>query len=94
MDKKTVGIIATVATSLLCGCPGLVFCIGGALTAVGLGTYQADLLGLGGTGKTPPLYGVGGLCLGIILIAIPIVVGVVTLRNKPAPKADQVPPAS
>jgi hypothetical protein len=34
------------------------------------------------------------LCLGIVLIAIPIVVGVLTLRNKPAAKADEVPPAS
>jgi hypothetical protein len=94
VDKKTTGIIATVVTSLLCGCPGLFLCLGGALTAAGVGTYTTEILGTNSAGRTPPLYGFGGLCLGIVLIAIPIVVGVLTLRNKPAAKADEVPPAS
>jgi hypothetical protein len=36
------------------------------------------------------------LCVGLIFIVIPIVVGIVTLRKKPAPKdvAGPVPPAA
>ncbi len=34
MDKKTGGIIATIVAVLLCGCPGLCFCLFGAVTAI------------------------------------------------------------
>jgi hypothetical protein len=37
------------------------------------------------------------LCLGVIFVAIPIVIGLVTLRKKPAQKVspeDYIPPAS
>jgi hypothetical protein len=42
------------------------------------------------------MYGIGGICLGIVFVAIPIVVGVLMLRRKPeaAPVSDEpVPPA-
>ncbi len=31
--KRQTGIILTVASAVLCGCPGLFFCLGGALSA-------------------------------------------------------------
>jgi len=46
MDKKTTGIVATVATSLLCGCPGLFLCIFGAVTAAGVMPYTTELNGI------------------------------------------------
>ena len=79
MDKKTTGIIATVASVLLCGCPGVLLCILGIGTALGAGTYT-----LGDqVGYMPPTYGYVFLCLSLILIAIPIVVGTLMLRKKP-----------
>ena len=36
MDTRTKGIIATIAAVLLCGCPGLLLCIFGGLTAAGV----------------------------------------------------------
>jgi hypothetical protein len=92
MDNKTKGIIATVASVLLCGCPGLFLCIFGIGTAMGTGTFT---LGSGG-GDIPPTYGYVFLCLSLIFIAIPIVVGFVTLRKKPAAPSSKepLPPAS
>jgi hypothetical protein len=97
MDKRTTGIIATIASVLLCGCPGIFLCIFGIAAAVGGGT-----LTLGDTTQPmPPSYGYVSLCLSLIFIVIPIVIGIVTLRKKPeeaAPVADPVsaprPPAS
>ena len=67
----------------------------GVLTAAGLGTYTADMLGTGRAGATPSGYGVAGLCVGLILIAIPFVVGFFTLRRKPGqPKPPAAPPAA
>jgi hypothetical protein len=79
MDNKTAGIIATIASVLLCGCPGIFLCIFGAATALGGGTMT-----LGETTQPmDPTYGFVFLCLSLIFIAIPIVVGFVTLRKKP-----------
>lgn len=75
MDKKTTGIIATVASVLLCGCPGIFICLFGALTAVGQGTFNEESL--------PPTVGFVLICLSFVFIAIPIAVGFFTLRVKP-----------
>ncbi|MCX6070879.1 MAG: hypothetical protein NTU91_08490 [Chloroflexi bacterium] len=95
MDKRTLGIILTVVTVLFCGCPGLFICLFGGLTAAGLGTYTTDVLGTTGVGELPTGSGYGMLCGGLILIAIPIVIGVVMLRKpKAVPPTDIVPPVS
>ncbi|MBN1452710.1 MAG: hypothetical protein JW963_16965 [Anaerolineales bacterium] len=91
MDKRTTGIIATIATAVLCGCPGIFICLFGALTAAGQGTFNEESLS--------PTVGFVLLCLSLVFIAIPIVVGFVTLRKKPAevaaPVSDEpLPPAS
>jgi cellobiose-specific phosphotransferase system component IIC len=92
--NRTTAIILTVATALLCGCPGLFVCLGGVLTAAGLGTYTTDLLGTTSAGATPTWYGVAGICGGLILIAIPVIIGLVTLRKKaPVDMPTSVPPA-
>jgi hypothetical protein len=88
MDKRTTGLIATIATALLCGCPGLFLCFFGAATALGGGSTT-----LGDTTRPlNPTYGYVFLCLSLILIAIPIVVGVVTLRTRPGVVAPVAPP--
>jgi TRAP-type C4-dicarboxylate transport system permease small subunit len=94
MDKKTTGIIATVVTALLCGCCALFACIMGFGTITGNGTFN-----LGDTVQPmPSSYGYVFLCLSVLFIAVPIVVGFVTLRKKPeevVPISDEpLPPAS
>jgi len=92
MDNKTKGIVATVAAVLLCGCPGLFLCIFGAATAFGGGTFT-----LGSeSGNIPPTTGYVLLCLSIIMVLIPLVVGFFMLRKKPEKSIgnEPLPPAS
>jgi len=97
MDKKTIGIIATIATGLLCGCPGLFgLCLG--LTSVAasfIPSAEIDIFGSNDPASAT-VAGFVALCLSLIFIAIPIVVGVETLRNKPQLPVDNepLPPAS
>ena len=97
MDKKTTGIIATVATGLLCGCPGLLSLCMGAMYAVVSQVPDAQIDMFGSSNPADALtFGIGGICLGIVLVAIPIVVGVLMLRKKQeaAPVSDEpLPPA-
>jgi hypothetical protein len=93
MENKTVAIIATIAAVLLCGCPGLGLCVFGAITATGNMPYSVT--GINGntqTGTMPTTYGFVFLCVALIFILIPILVGFFTLRNKPA-TATMVPPS-
>jgi hypothetical protein len=97
MDNKTKGIIATVAAVILCGCPGLFFCIFGAFTATGNMPYNTELNGItNSAGTLPPTAGYVLLCLSLIFIVIPIVVGFLTLRTKPVVPANNepIPPAA
>ena len=101
MDKKNTGIIATVAAALLCGCPGLFgLCMGStSLIASFIPGAEIDVFGSSDPAAASTM-GVVSLCLSVIFIAIPIVVGVVTLRKKPeeevvVPVSDEpLPPAS
>jgi hypothetical protein len=97
MDKKTTGIIATVVTALLCGCPGLAgLCLG--LIWTGVSFVPGANIDIGGSSdpKRALAMGIGSVCLGIVFIAIPVVVGVVMLRKKPSPEIvsnEPLPPA-
>jgi hypothetical protein len=88
MNNKNTGIIATIAAVLLCGCPGLFMCLFGAITATGNGTFNEEALG--------PGVGIALVCVSLIFILIPIVVGFFMLRKKPAvaPSNEPMPPAS
>lgn len=97
MDKRTTGIVATVATVILCGCPGLLSLCWGATAAIASQVPGAEI-DIGGS--SAPMAGtVSGLvafCLGALFIAIPVVVGYLTLRRKPAPGVgvdESLPPA-
>jgi hypothetical protein len=95
MDKKTVGIIATITTSLLCGCPGIFVCLFGALSALGLGVWSYEWFGAGRSGAIPTWISLVILGGGVFLIAIPIVIGVLMLhKEKPKPTVAEVPPTS
>lgn len=85
MDRKTVGIIATMTTALLCGCPGLFgLCFGAMMALVGMiPGAEIDMWGSSDP-RAAIITGLVMLCLGAIFVAIPIVVGIVTLRSQPA----------
>jgi hypothetical protein len=102
MDKKNTGLIATIATALLCGCPGLISLCMGAMFAI-VGTIPGSDIDIGGSSDPAAAIGTGiaMLCGGVLFIAIPIVVGFVTLRKKPeeatpvsAPVSEPTPPVS
>lgn len=83
--NRTPAIIATVATALLCGCPGLFACLWGVIAAAA-GLVPGSNIDIGGSSDpTTALFtGLGTLCVGIILVAIPVAVGFFTLRRKAA----------
>ena len=97
--SKTGGIIGTIAAVLLCGCPGLFLCIFGVWGATGTMPFETSFNNYSNTGMTPSWVGFALLCAALIMIAIPIVVGVMTLRDKKpkevVPSFDEpLPPAS
>jgi hypothetical protein len=97
--SKTGGIIGTLAAVFLCGCPGLFLCIFGIVGATGNMPYTTSFNDYYGSGMMPSWMGFAMLCVSLILIAIPIVVGIMTLKDKKpkevTPTFDgPIPPAS
>ena len=89
--SKTGAIIGTVASVLLCGCPGIIACVFGILIAVGV-PFETTVNGYTSTQTLPIGYGIGLLCASVIFVAIPVVVGILTLRKKKTPAAVEVLP--
>ena len=99
MDKRQTGMIVTVITALLCGCPGLLAFCWGSLSAVVSFMPGADINIGGSSDPSSALFaGLGSLCIGILFIAIPVAVGFFMLRKKPEADAvssnEPLPPAS
>ncbi|MEW6084110.1 MAG: hypothetical protein AB1607_05890 [Chloroflexota bacterium] len=88
MNNKNTGMIATIATALICGCCALFACIMGLGTITGNGTFTLG----GSSGQTPPAYGYVMLCLSFLMILVPVAVGFFTLRKKPGAE-ETTPPA-
>lgn len=88
MNNKNTGMIATIATALICGCCALFTCIMGFGTITGNGTFTLG----GSSGQTPPAYGYVMLCLSVLMILVPVAVGFFTLRKKPG--EDETMPAA
>ena len=76
MEKRTVGIIGLVITILLCGLPGLCgLCAGPIFVFAGLVPgSDIDIMGSSDPGAAIA-YGIGTLCISVIFVAIPIVIG-------------------
>lgn len=93
MDQKTIGILATLGAAFLCGCPGAGACLFGAMTAAGFGTYTSDF-GTPDSGQISPGVAIAIVCVGLILLLIPIAVGFFTLRKKDPIEVEAIPPTS
>jgi len=94
MDKRTTSIILTVVAVLLCGCPGLASFCGGAMFAIVSFIPGAEIDVFGSSDPQSALiFGVASLCIGIIFIAIPVIVGYLTLgRKKDVVSDEPLPP--
>lgn len=92
-DKKKLGLIITIVTVLLCGCPGLCTMAFGAMMAMGnnLENYGWEV-----TGNPTPV-GIAFLCVSVIMIAIPVAAGIYTFTQSRKLEAvqeiDEIPPA-
>jgi hypothetical protein len=95
MTNRTTGIVLIIVSIALFGMPGLCLCLFGGLTAIGVMPLPIYFTLNGETthGTLPTTWGFAALCLALFLIAIPIVVGILTLRNKSAAGAPQPPPS-
>jgi hypothetical protein len=95
LDNRTLGILAAVATAVVCGCAGLFSLIFGALGVLQV-PFQTTVNGVQGSTPLPSTVAYVLLCLSLVLFAIPIVVGFLTVRPKPAPPSleEPLPPPS
>ncbi|MGE5223386.1 MAG: hypothetical protein ACM3PY_13190 [Omnitrophica WOR_2 bacterium] len=97
MERRTLGIIATIVTIFLCACPGLALCLFGVFGISGTAPINYTLDGTPYTMMMPSWVGIVLLCISLILVLIPIVIGIITLRIKPtapvpAPYSPPPPP--
>jgi hypothetical protein len=95
LDNRTLGILATVATVVVCGCAGLFSFIFGALGILQV-PFETAVNGVQGGTPLPSSVAYVLLCLSVILFAIPVLVGFLALRSKPAPPklGEPIPPPS
>ena len=92
MDKKT-GLILTVAAAILCGGPGLISLFVGAIMVVS--SQMSENMAKQNPRDAILLTYLFG-CFGLLLIAIPVVVGFLTLQNgsKAQNNNTPIPPAT
>ncbi len=74
-DKQKVGLIVTIVTVLLCGCPGLCAIVYGTMMAGGR-SWGWDVTG------NPEAFGIPSICIGAIMLLIPIAAGIYTLMQR------------
>ncbi|HBX70996.1 MAG TPA: hypothetical protein DEH25_16880 [Chloroflexi bacterium] len=83
MEKKTLGIIGLVVTILFCGLPGLCgLCAGPMFVVIGA-IPGSDIDIFGSSDPSAAIaYGIGTICVSVLFVAIPVVIGFLTLRKK------------
>ena len=81
-NSKGFAIIVTLLTVLICGCPGLSLALFGVITASGLSLRRGDFKIVSATGPLPGWYGVVFIGAALFMIAVPVLVGFFTLRDK------------
>jgi TRAP-type C4-dicarboxylate transport system permease small subunit len=97
-NNRTVGIIITVLTALVCCCTAIFTAIFGGTIASGAPVTVTGTSGIPTSQTYPPAIGYALLGLSILFIIVPIAVGFFTLRNKPQSTlpgdSGPLPPAS
>lgn len=91
MNSRITGTILTVLAALIFGCPGLLCLCSGLVGAmVGISGDPYYYLGIDTEPRISLVVGLSMICLSVILIVIPIIVGIFTIRGKPQPDEDEV----
>ena len=91
MYNRTTGIVITVIAVLLFGCPGLIcLCSGAAFALVGLSGDPNYYIGIDTEPTSTLIGGLFFICLSVVLISIPVIVGFLTVRRKTQPDGDEV----
>jgi len=90
MQNRTIGIVATILTTIFCGCFSIISCVWGVLIARGT---PIDVTTNGGTSPQTfsPTIGYALLCVSVLLILVPAAVGFFTLRKKPEAAGSDAP---
>jgi hypothetical protein len=95
MKDRTLAVIITIVVILLCGCPGLAFLCFGLTDFVDHYALNSYIFGIYSQ-TAANLWGVIGICGGILFIAIAVVVSILVLRRKngtPPPSSNEpIPP--
>ena len=86
MDRKTTAIVAIVAAVVLCGCPGLFGLFFGGMFAVTSQIPGADI-NMGGSSdpQSALTFGLVAICVSLLFILVPIVVGFIFWRRRNQP---------
>ncbi len=95
-EKKNTGaIVGTIVAAVLCGCPGLAAACSGLIQLIGsfIPSSGIDLYGTGSDTNMAMIWGAVGICGGLIFIAIPVVIAIVTLRKKKEKAPEEILPA-
>ena len=82
MQNRTIGIVATVLTSIFCGCFSIMSCVWGVIIARGT-PVNVTSNGITTPQTFSPTIGYVLLCLSVFMILVPAAVGFFTLRKKP-----------
>ena len=90
MQNRTLAIVITAVTALVCGCASLFSCIWGFLIASG-SPINVTNNGVTTPQTVSPTIGYTLLCLTVLMILVPVAVGFFTLRKKPEAD-DGLPP--
>lgn len=91
MNNRTIGTILTVLAVLIFGCPGFIFLCSGLVSAlVGLSGDPEYYLGIDTEPRISLVVGLSMICLSAILIGIPIILGLFTIRRKSESDEDEV----
>lgn len=91
MNNRTTGIVITVIAVLLFGCPGLICLCSGAIAALmGLSGDPNYYFGVDTEPTSTLIGGLFFICLSVILIAIPVIVGFLTVKRETQPDGDKV----
>jgi hypothetical protein len=97
MDKRTIGIIGTVVSALVCGCFAIFACAWGVISVTET-PINFTSNGQQSIETLPPTVGYVLLCLSVLFVAVPFAIGFFTLRKKPQPPVvdnnEPIPPAS
>ncbi len=83
MSRQT-GLILTIVSAVICGCPGFFACFWGMIVAIVSFIPDADI-NIGGSSDPMAalIVGFGAMCLGLIFMLLPLAVWYFTMRNKP-----------